>query len=268
MSENPCATPLSGTSGTPTVYAVLRIPKSGSTSLADAVINALQPRSVHYLNTLIPDARVSTVERLRALRKLYRRRWKTYGVLSEAAQWRKIRAGLADGDVVSGHFTYGSVRLEQAAVRYVTILRDPIQQFLSEFKWLRHGYDKRTALQRLYHRGRPSAATSVDAFLDFLEAHAGLFRNPVTRFVTGDPDHPAPFAHLVELFFCFGLLEDTPGFCRAFARQTGRPLVFPHLNLSPSPTAETLHGEPLARFQRLCGADLELYARVREHLRE
>lgn len=249
----------------PTVYAVLRIPKSGSTSLADAMIGALKPPHVFSVNSLVPDAHVSRIERLRALRKLLRRRWKAHGVLSEEAMWRKIDARLTDGDVLTGHFTYGYLRLKRPELRYVTLVREPLRQFISEFKWMRHGYAKRNALRRMYQRGRNFAATSPESFLRFLDSHSDLYRNPATRYITGDPDHPDPFGHLQDSFFAFGILEESEVFCAEFEQKTGVSVTLPHLNLSPSPTNESLSGASLALFEKLYAKDIELHARIKAY---
>lgn len=247
----------------PTVYAVLRIPKSGSTSLADAMISALNPAHVFPVNTLVPDARVSGIERLRALRKLLRRRWKAHGVLSGESMWRKIDSRLADGDVLTGHFTYGYVRLQRPELRYVTLVRDPMSQFISEFKWIRQGYAKRNILRRFYQRGRNFAASSLDSFLRFLDEHSELYRNPSTRYITGDPDHPDPFGHLQNAYFTFGILEESAAFCADFEGKTGIRITLPHLNLSPSDSKESLSGQNLALFEKLYAKDLELYAKLK-----
>ncbi len=252
----------------PTVYAVLRIPKSGSTSLADAMISALNPPHVFSINTLMPDAHVSRIEYLRALRKLLRRRWKAHGVFSEEAMWRKIDARLVDGDILTGHFTYGYVRLQRPALRYVTLVRDPLRQFISEFKWIRHGYAKRNILRRVYQRGRNFAANSLESFLGFLDEHSDLYRNPTTRYITGNPDHPDPFGHLQNSYFAFGILEESAAFCADFERKAGIRITLPHLNLSPSDSQETLSGQNLALFEKLYAKDIELYAKLRARANE
>jgi len=234
--------------------------------LADGLINALNPTHVFKVSPLIPDAEFSKIEYLRAFRKMARSRWTSYGVLTDKLMWRKIDASLVEGDVLTGHCTYGALNLRIPKIRYVTIIRNPMQQFISEFKWLRHGYLKRNALKRFYHKGRLSAATTIDSLLDFMTENAELYKNPSTRYITGRPDHPAPFKHLQENYFCFGLLDETQKFCLDFEKKTGVKVNFPHLNPSPSKSKETLSERNLSLFKKLYETDLDLYARIKDHL--
>ncbi|MDD2598058.1 MAG: hypothetical protein PHO37_02370 [Kiritimatiellae bacterium] len=98
-------------------------------------------------------------------------------------------------------------------------------------------------------------------------ADAELYKNPTTRYITGSPDHPAPFDRLPENCFCFGTLDDTKHFCVDFEQKTGIKVDFPHLNPSPSKFQTTLSGRNLSLFKELYATDLELYDKLNEHVR-
>jgi hypothetical protein len=125
------------------IYTIIRIPKSGSTSLEKSISNALSPTRMFKIPMLYnPDSNISKYEKFRTGKKIRRSLWKNFRVLSKDAMWDKISNELSNGDIISGHIEYGSPHLNQVNTKYITIIRNPLDRFISEYKWIRHGYQK------------------------------------------------------------------------------------------------------------------------------
>lgn len=250
------------------VYIIIRIPKSGSRSLENSTIDALAPANVFKVPGLSNwDAQTSFVEKLRATRKKYRRIWNSYHTLSTESMWGKINEKIADGDVVSGHVHYGTLNLIDSVPKYITIIRNPVDQFKSEYKWVNHGYNKRNVFQKIYHRGRLHAASrSMDYYLDFLLDQETEYSNPATLFVSGSASHPDPFQHLINNYWLFGVLDRADIFANDFSLKTGKPYSLDHLNQSPSNLQIALSPSQNKKFERLYHSDIELYDKTKSYL--
>lgn len=248
------------------VYAIIRIPKSGSSSLEISIKEALAPVNLFKVPMLNnPDANVSLVEKARTYKKKTGRLWKNFHVLNEAAMWNKIQDNLHDGDIISGHMEYGRPFLHDVNIKYITIMRNPLDRFISEYKWIRHGYEKRWPTQKLYHFGRPAAsAKSMDYYLDFLLDHEQAYNNPATRYICGHPFHHDPFEHLSKKYWLFGALENPTEFAANFQLKTGMQFTLSHVNHSPTPSPIQLTTAQSDKFEQLHDKDIGLYLRLSE----
>ena len=250
------------------IYTIIRIPKSGSTSLENSISNSLSPTRMFKIPMLNnPDMHVSQYEKFRTDKKMRRSLWKIFRVLSEEAMWDKIRSEMSAGDIISGHIEYGRPHLDQVNMKYITIIRNPLDRFISEYKWIRHGYQKRRMIQKLAHFGRPAAAgKSMDYYLDFLIDHEDAYKNPTTRYVTGNASHTDPHKHLVTNYWHYGILEKTDVFAKGFTEKTGLPFELEYTNLSPTPSKIALTTVQTDKFERLHTTDLALYHQLSENL--
>jgi len=248
------------------VYAIIRIPKSGSSSLEISIKDALRPVNLFKVPMLNnPDASISLIENIRTYKKKTSRLWKNFRVLSESAMWEKIQQNLLDGDIISGHMAYGSLRLQDVNIKYITIIRDPLDRFISEYKWIRHGYEKRWPTQKFYHFGRPAAsAKSMDYYLDFLREHEHVYSNPATRYICGTHSHTEPFNHLSKNYWHYGILEKSVEFATLFESKTGIKFSLGHANHSPSPSTIKLTAAQTTKFEQLHNIDINLYLRLKE----
>ena len=121
---------------------VIRVPKSGSTSLTSMVHQAFTGRQFFELPTsLVDDMGDSALQRLRARRSQARHLLRHYRTASMAKAIANIEARGADGDMIGGgHIDHTTFTRFSTPVRYVVLFRDPIDRFISEYNYSRAGY--------------------------------------------------------------------------------------------------------------------------------
>ncbi|MBT8344756.1 MAG: sulfotransferase family protein [Desulfofustis sp.] len=208
------------------LYAVIRIPKSGSRSLGVMVEKSL-PSSHHFR---IPQLSVDSPERLHPAEKFRARRRLLQGLLKYRALnaemvWKNVSRRARDGDIISGHMPYGMPQLPGWELLYITLLRDPIDRVVSEYYYSRKGYLSRPHWRRLYHKGHAEIAgtKSFPDYVRYLCDHRPRFSNPALKFVTGGDDHQDPLSFLKEHYFHFGILERMDLFARQLAQKLDAP---------------------------------------------
>ena len=121
---------------------VIRVPKSGSTSLTSMVQQAFAGRQFFELPTaLVGDMGDSALQKLRARRSQARHLLRHYRTASMEKAIASIEARGADGDVIGGgHIDHATFSTFSTPVRYVVLFRDPIDRFVSEYNYSRAGY--------------------------------------------------------------------------------------------------------------------------------
>lgn len=253
-----------------TAYILIRIPKSGSTSLEKSMTEALAPKHLFRVPMLFnPDSEVSLLEASRSTKKKLRRIWTNFHVFGETAMWHKIDHEVENGDIISGHIHYGSPRLTKTEARYITIIRDPLDRFISEYKWIQFGYKKRLPLQKIYHFGRTAAAgKSIDYYLDFLLDHHHIYSNPATHYICGSSPQLNPFEHLLHYFWHFGILDRPDLFASGLASKTGKSFRLQHLNFSPSKSQIKLSSSQIHKFELLHNLDIPLYEKAKASIED
>lgn len=253
----------------PAVYALVRIPKSGTTSLVSMVTAALPSARAYYMPKLLrSDEGPSRLEKLRETRSRWRRLWRLFGTLSEETAWRRLAARLREGDIVSGHFAYGAPQLPGFGIRYVTLLRDPLKRLISEYNYARLGYSKRGAVQRLTNRGRlaEAAGRSFGGYLAFLEEHRSLYEDIALRYVTGGRGCDDPLAHLESHFFHYGALERLELFAEQLGAKLCAKVELRRERVTPASAEVALSVAERARFERLFERDIAMHQSVLAHL--
>jgi hypothetical protein len=253
------------------IFALVRVPKSGSTTLVSMVRSALPGASIYYMPKLMrSDEGPSRLEKLREMRGRSRRFWKLFRVLSEDMAWRRLAVQARDGDIVSGHFSYGALALPGFRAEYITLLRDPFDRLLSEYNYARVGFQKRWRHQHLYHRGKLAAAArlSFGDYLIFLEDNRELFENIATRYVTGGRVCKDPVGFLDENYYHWGVLERLEQFAAGLSAKLGVEVRPHHERITPRQADIALTGEDRARFERLFSEDIRMYQRLQDRLDE
>jgi hypothetical protein len=249
-------------------YVLVRVPKSGSTSLQRMVSSVLPDASVFDApETARTVSRgVTFYERIRNARRRWRHFMGERGAWSEAGFWRAVNAQARDGDVVAGHICYGEPQLPDFELRYITLLRDPRERILSNYNYDRVGYLKRSALRRSYATGQLKA--SGGSFLDYLHYLADADRRaiqPAVLYVQGDADPSMdPFEFLNSRYFHFGVLDRMDLFARGLGEKLGRPVEAEWKNRTPERKHEALSAEEARLIEQVFPQDLELYEKARD----
>ncbi len=144
--------------------------------------------------------------------------------------------------------------------RFVTVLRDPVDRFVSQYFWSKH-------------RG---VHDRIDATLDerFIETTGRSWGSMMVAYTSGLPwtaDHrsreaiEAAKSNLAK-FAAVGFLDDMPRFSAELRKTLGTPIRIPKINRSPAPPGERdrLTPELLGNIREICGPDLELFAHARK----
>jgi len=255
----------------PAVYVLVRIPKTGSSSLT-AVVRDCLPEARHFPMPYSPhpsDARPRG-ERLRATRSRVRTLIGGYGALTFAQAWRYIDIHAGDGDLISGHVRYGDPVLPRFRLNYITLLRNPLAHALSIYNYSRLGYQKRNALRRTYVGGHLKAAGtySFSGYLSYLDERTHGGANPMWAFAIGDRAVSDPLAFLETNYFHFGVVEHFDLFTAELGRKLRKQVRPRKLNVTPHREADALTTADKPLFERLFGRDIALYQAVLVHLRQ
>lgn len=249
-----------------TVSVLVRIPKSGSTTLRRMMVAAYpQARLFTVPETGATAAgRVTPYEAFRNRRRRLKH-FLGYGAVSEAGMWRRIARDVGDGDIVTGHLRYGEPAIPDADLRYITLLRDPAARILSNYNYDRLGFQKRSPARQRYLTGQLQAAGR--SFLDYLHYMADAERRsvlPAVAYVTGDETPADPFDFLRERYFHWGVLERLDLFAAGLGEKTGREVAPEWGNRTPERERTELTTEERRLIERVFAQDIELYEKARD----
>lgn len=228
----------------------LHIPKTGGTSVVRA-LNELYPSrdSVAHLD---PAASTSVACALGMDVLAFREQLLLYFLANERLQF------------VSGHVAWSEEAFERygAGWHFVTLLRDPIERWLSNFFYDRH---KTSSHRRI--------EIDLEAFLNTPEA-AVMGRSLVTHLAGGSSGDAISMMERaranLDRFRIVGFLDDLPRLEREFSDQFGVRLSIPHTNKSPTPQAKQRaldSAELTDRVRTICAPDLLLYEHAAHRLR-
>ncbi|MGF1650815.1 MAG: sulfotransferase domain-containing protein [Hyphomicrobiaceae bacterium] len=244
------------------LYGLLRIPKSGSTTLVEMVRTALPAAQVYPLpHDQLSKWQTSRLQKLRYLRTRHKTLFYRYGAFSLSKALNHICLHARDGDILAGgHVGFETFRKVDADVRIITILREPLAVFLSQYNYARMNYENKRGLARLDSSflERMAAKYSVEGFADAL-----LERQDVMG------DHAAPLlaiknasdieGRLAQDLFHFGLLEDIGGFAAELSVKLGCKVPLRSANVTGRKAARDLSSATRAKLEQLRPLDFEIY---------
>lgn len=248
-------------------HVLVRVPKSGSTSLQSIAASAL------------PDARVfETPETARTISKgvtLYehfrsrRRRWrhfmKAQGAWTEAGFWKGVNAEAADGDIVAGHLCYGEPRMPDFDLRYITLLRDPRERMLSSFNYDRVGFKRRPGWRRSMATGQLQASgKTFEHYLNHIADPDRRAIQPASMYVLGDENPADDLAFLKDRYFHFGVLDQLDLFARGLGNKLGGEASAEWKNRTPKQKHAALSPAETRLIETIFARDVEMYERARD----
>jgi hypothetical protein len=155
--------------------------------------------------------------------------------------------------MISGHVRYGPASQKLAAqdYKYITLLRDPIERFVSHYNYLQRKHPS---------NGRPS---TLAGFLDTQDA-ARLASQYLFYFAQGGQHYGMDTRQLIDRaitnlssFSLVGNLSEPKEFAAGLERITGKYLPQWRRNSAPEPT--TVPSNLLDHISTLCTADVKIY---------
>lgn len=252
------------------VIVCVRIPKSGSESLAELVRAAFADRRIFYLpDTYDADGQISAFQRLRFLRSRWRNLLSYYRVLNMHTAYEIIETQAKIGDAIGGgHVDFASIRANIGLpLKMITLFRDPAQRSLSEYNYARQVYLKRSPLRRFTAALMPKMAGTrdFDGFLDFMAEHKSVYGNLASRYIgwNGSDDLNGYFARNV---FHAGILEERERFAHGLSEKLGKSVAFPHENQTEQKSETTITASQRAKIERIYAQDMMLYDWARKNL--
>ncbi len=251
------------------LYAVIRIPKSGSRSLGIMVEKSL-PSSHHFKIPQLPfdtPDHLHPAEKFRVTRRMIHGLLK-YRALNAEMMWKNVSRKARDGDIISGHMPYGDPQLPGWQLRYITLFRDPIDRVVSEYYYSRKGYLSRPLWRRWYHKGH-AEVTGTKSFSDYVRYlcnHRPRFSNPALKYATGGDSHQDPLSFLKEHYFHFGILERMDLFTSQLAEKLDAPVCQVWENKSDEPQKYVPADADLELLHTLLDRDIAFYRETREYI--
>ncbi len=170
---------------------------------------------------------------------------------------------------VTGHVPCSSAIREkyQQEWAFVTILREPVERFISEYFFNRH--------KKMHHVNHDFA---LEHYLEIEEQkevdHRGLGSYYVRYFA--DEEHlgtslavPNAINNLKQ-YQLVGFLEDLGPFTLSFRNQFGKMLDIRERKnenlISPASISQQVSKELLQRIEMICKPDMDVYSKLRQHL--
>jgi hypothetical protein len=246
------------------VYAVIRIPKSGSASLL-AYTDAAFPQSNYFRipNTLNPDASISTFQKFRYARHVVQANLRHFRApISLHAALGRVEKLARPFDVITGgHLDFPTLsRRLSLPVKMIALVRDPATRALSDYNYARAGHARKRWFQRFDAAVAAKAAYKYSflGYLDFLLDNKETFGDIASRYLgveaaTHIPDHLAAHA------FHIGRLEELENFVAGLREKTGTRADFPHINKTTQKTATVIGFVERRKIHDLYAKDYELY---------
>lgn len=254
-------------SSKPFLYALVRIRKSGSQSLVEMIRAALSQCKIYSMPPIPPpaDMGVDLFEDFRRVRRTKKRLRKLFQTLSYAKAWEIINATAREGDIVSGHFMHGAPQLPDWDLRYITMVRDPLNRLYSEYRYCRQSYLQRPAWRRWYLAGRLKVGGkgSFGDYIRYLHSQGDRFANPLVGYITGGIDVADPYEFLKANYYHYGTMERMDLFAEGLSKKLGTPVTTTWKNKTEKVPAAEAESFDRGLLDALIAKDIQLYQSIR-----
>ena len=252
------------------LYVLIRVRKSGSQSLVKIMEDALPGCTVYPMphDPPLADRGLGFWEHMRLLRRRRKRLHALFKTFSYSKAWRLLNDRAQHSDVIGGHFPYVSPDLPNWKLRYITLMREPLQRLYSEYRYCRQSFEQRPFWRRCYSSARIRIAGkgSFGDYIDYLDAQGERFTNPLVAYITGGQNLSSPYEFLREHYFHYGVLERINQFASELSIKLGHKVSATWQNRTQESGALVEETYDQTKLQRLIGRDLELYRSVLNEL--
>lgn len=258
-------------SGEKRLFLLVRVPKSGSTSLSKMVSSALGDA---HLFTLPDESKLSfgrnLDEVIRHALTRYKRLLLPYRTWSYAKALKVIGEQAKPGDIVSGHVSVDTVEIPGWKIEPITLIRDPYDRFLSYYNYSRVGYEKLDLVNRAVRRNHVKVAGTqgFDGFVDFMWERRAEVGNSATKMITGSASCQDPFAFVIDHYFHFGALERLDQFAKGLSHKLCIDAKETHANCTNRRAVSDFSAHARAKVEEMFDKDLELHEAVLRHVDE
>jgi len=241
----------------------IRVPKSGSTSLARMLNEAFAGRQTFYMpHTLNLDAAISRFQEARFARTRSRNLMKRYRTFSLEKAFEIIASRASDGDLINGgHIDFPSVRKNIGRkAKIITLLREPAARCRSEYEYCRNAYLKSGHLRRIDISARCKAAAkySFDGFLDFLLDWREGYGNVAANYVGWDGEQDLQAFHEENVFHS-GALEESERFEHGLSEKMEMHVRMPHENNGQNDESYEITRAQKAKIETIYPRDYQLH---------
>lgn len=246
---------------------VIRVRKSGSQSLIE-MLKAALPDSMNYAmphDPPVADLGTGFAERFRLNRRVKKRLWKLFKTTSYTEAWRKVNSLATSGDLVSGHFCHDSVVLPDWELRFITLVREPLERLYSEYRYCRQSYRARPFWRRAYlsQRLKVAGRGTFGDYIDYLSSFGDRFANPLIGYLCGDLSGDlSPYEFLKAHYFHYGTLEDIEHFAEGLSAKLGREVPKIWTNKTSDPGGLKVENYDPKKLRELIGRDQDLYQSI------
>lgn len=244
------------------LIACVRIPKSGSTSLARAI------RSLKDINFLYVGTRKkresfdSSFQYYRFLRTQLKNNYMKHGRFKTADINKLIRHRAKNGDVlIGGHFEIDYIKSHISRdVKIVTLIRNPVSRCISEYVYTRKGYLNKPAVLKWdsSRLGRVAGTGDFDKYLNFLLEQKDIYGNISSRYVGWDPSQNIKnFAEANIL--CWNRLERQDKFEADLSNLFNQQIMLDEFNKTKSSSIITPTRYQTSLIEKIYDFDMQLY---------
>ena len=241
----------------------IRVPKCGSTSLANMLNVAFAARRTFYMpHTLNLDAAISRFQEARFARTRSRNLLKRYHTFSLQKAFDIIASRASDGDLINGgHIDFPSVRKSiRRKSKIITLLREPALRCRSEYEYCRNSYLRSSHLRRIDSSARCKAAGkySFDGFLNFLLDWREGYGDIAANYMGWDSQQDLDAFHAENVFHS-GALEQSKKFENGLSEKMNMRIRMPHDNAGENENHFAITRSQQEKIEKIYPRDFQLY---------